>query len=483
MTTAEQSASLKNSGQRLRVLELLPWFLCALAVASVVTGAALVAADALYEDALFGLACIGPAVVGALVASRVRSNPIGWLLLVVALLYTVETLAEGYMDQHPTEAEDAAVRWASWLAEWVWIIPLATAGVFIPLLFPNGRLLSPRWRYILWLQIAAMVLAVLAELFNPGPMDTESGAINPTGIEGLGWLLDPLAVVTAMISALGFCAAGASQVIRFRRSEGEEREQLKWIAFVAAIGVLGLAFAFASLAMGESDWGYVIGATGWMTGLIALVFGLPVAIGIAILRYRLYDIDWIINRTLVYVPLTAILAGLYVASTGLFRAISTELTESGSDASVAVSTLAVVALLTPLKNKLQALVDKHFKENRDPAKELDKLTQQTLTSVEVLDHARLIQRFLASSMQIVGARGACVYLDDGVRSLSISHGDCDAPAALTLPLSYEEHRFGTVEVGPRQSSRPYTPAEQQSLQRAADVVAYLLSLRGVGVRD
>jgi hypothetical protein len=281
-----------------------------------------------------------------------------------------------------------------------------------------------------------------------------------------------LADITSGLTALGFVAAAVSQVQRFRRSQGDEREQLKWFAFVAAIGVAAIILAFASLLMGENDVSYVVGSAGWITGLIALSVGLPLAIGIAILRYRLYDIDWIINRTMVYVPLSALLAGVYIAVTGIFKTLLSDSTGAGSDAAVAATTVVVVTLLTPAKNYLQERVDRHFKNNNDSTRELDRLAKEARAAAEIANHGLFVQRFLDSSAKALEARGAAVRLEDG---RTFTYGDQNAEPLLTLPIAWERRELGRLEIAGRANGRPYTPAEREALQRSVEGVACLIA--------
>jgi hypothetical protein len=410
-----------------------------------------------------------------LVASRQQRNPIGWLLLLVALLATIDLIAEGYLDRHLNDLSAPWVTTASWFSNWLWMIAVMSGGIIVPLLFPDGRLLSPRWRYALWLVIGSLLVGVLSAMFKPGPLEgTTVPTPNPLGIEALNFLLTPLRSAADFLTAAMFLLAGYSQVLRFRRSEGEEREQLKWFAFVATIAVFGILVAFLSL-FSDSHTSLVIGSIGWATGAFGLVVGLPVAIGIAILRYRLYDIDWIINRTLVYVPLTALLAGVYIAMTGIFRTLLTDSTGT-SDATIAFSTIVVVAMLTPAKNYLQERVDRRFKDSSDPARELEKLSEQARSAAELLDHALFLQRFLESSVTALDARGASVQLWSANHSQTFVYGET-APLAIRLSIRHAETDIGYLELAGRRTARPYTAAELAALQRALDGVAILISVR------
>jgi hypothetical protein len=218
----------------------------------------------------------------------------------------------------------------------------------------------------------------------------------------------------------------------------------------------------------------VLGTAGWFVGVLALGVGLPLAIGVAILRYRLYDIDWIINRTLVYVPLTALLAGAYIALTGVFRAVVADSTGGNSDASIAFTTVVVVAMLTPAKNYLQERVDKHFKESHDPGKALDRLGKEAQTAAEMLDPGLFVQRFVETMTEALQAQGVRLRLADGGE---FTQGDWDGQGPLTVPIRQKGRELGFVEIGPRKGGRPYTGAEVAALRRSLDSLAELLALR------
>jgi hypothetical protein len=240
--------------------------------------------------------------VGALVVAHRPDNAIGWIFSAIALVAFTGQLANEYATYaYATRSGSLpGAILAAWYASWPWWLVLALALVFTPLLFPTGRLLSPRWRPVAWLAGAATAaLTVLTAL--QANLGTIGGQViaNPIGVAWVG-SPDKSAVGAAAFGLLllSLVAAFASLVLRFRRSRGEERQQLKWFAFACALLPLEVLSDVLPTAVG---------------GLIfaALIVFLPVAAGIAILRYRLYDIDQLINRTLVYGLLTALLAGVY----------------------------------------------------------------------------------------------------------------------------------------------------------------------------
>jgi hypothetical protein len=220
------------------------------------------------------------------------------------------------------------------------------------------------------------------------------------------------------------------------------------------------------------------GDIGWYVSSLSLGAGLPMAVGIAILRYRLYDIDWIISRTLVYVPLTALLAGVYIALTGVFRAVVSDSTGGNSDASVAFTTIVVVALLTPAKNYMQERVDKHFKESRDATRQLGKLGDEARTAAELVDRSLFLQRYLDSAVEALESSGGSLRLNGGRPGMFVSK-DVELPAAFALEISHDGRGLGSIQVSQRRNGRPYTQAEIGALRQSLESVAYLVSLDGL----
>ena len=291
-------------------------------------------------DALIGLAVTGYVVVGCLIAVRQPRNAVGWLLLGIGLAFAVQEATEAYIASD-LDAGRAAVGWVSSPFVWGW---LAGAGVFLPLVFPHGRLLSPRWRAAVWLGVTAVALNVFATQFTPGALDLDTeGIANPLGatgdfadvvavVEAVGWVTLAAAVLTSAVAL----------VLRFRRSRGTERQQLKWFAFVGALALVTLLVGMTTPRHGGPAWAEVLGAICWFATFGLVVFGIPLATGIAILRHRLYDVDVVIRRTLVYGALTATLGATYL---GLV--LLSGLAVGESDLAVAAATLAVAALFRP----------------------------------------------------------------------------------------------------------------------------------------
>ena len=284
------------------------------------------------------------ATVGALVASHRPRNPIGWILLAGGAAYTIGGLTI-------TEAEhDGSARvLVIWLSTWVWMAGIGPVATFGLLLFPDGRLPSPRWRAFAWFAAAAALATTAVIAFAPGPFE-DSTVVNPLGFDALPGLFDVLQTVSPAALALAVLGSIASLFVRFRHARNVERQQLKWLSYTGALVGVALVVAITiETIVGER----AVDLTNTIVSLS--LSAVPVAMGIAILRHRLFDIDVVINRTLVYGALTATLGGAYL---GLVLLIGLAVGDSGL--AVAASTLAVAALFRPLRSRIQAAVDQRF---------------------------------------------------------------------------------------------------------------------------
>jgi hypothetical protein len=407
------------------------------------------------------------AFVGALVLSHHPGHAIGWLLYVVGLFFELSFSATEY-GLYTLHTNPGALPFGREVATIAWIGGTAffMMTTLLLLLFPDGKPIAPRLNLFIWLGIFASALASLSEWFRPGPLDAPVEEwTNPLGIESARTLFEIGSTLGLALVAICGAVGAATLFIRFRRAQGIEREQLKWIAFSAIFFILMWFLQLIGAATGALSQPV-------RQALVGIgISTIPIAAGIAILRYRLYDIDWIINRTLVYVPLTAILAGVYIALTGAMRAVLADGT--GSDFTVAMTTVIVVALLTPVKNYLQAHVDRLFKDAHEPAKELLTLARDTRAAYEVLDSQRLVQRLVEQMRDALEATGAEVILERGYEDAVWTCGDADGLAALEVPLRHESETLGMLRIGARESGRPYSAAECAAVQECADVIAYV----------
>jgi hypothetical protein len=294
-------------------------------------------------------------VVGALIVAHRPGNAIGWIFSAIALLAFTGQLASEYTIYahvtHPGPLPGAIL--AAWYGAWGWYLVVALALVFTPLLFPTGRLLSPRWRPVAWLSGAvAAAVTVLGALQANLVVGADTVVTNPIGIAAVENLEESTVGAGLLgLSVLLIAVAFVSLVLRFRRSRGEERQQLKWFTYASMLLPLSLLGDFLPAPVGDLVFGLVI------------VF-LPVAAGIAILRYRLYDIDRLINRTLVYGLLTALLAGIYSVAVLVLGQVFGGVGGDPPSWAVAGATLAVAALFQPARRRIQAVVDRRFNRRK-----------------------------------------------------------------------------------------------------------------------
>jgi len=263
---------------------------------------------------------------------------------------------------------------------WLWVPAVGLMGTFVFLLFPNGRLPSGRWRALAWLSGVVIVLSSVGTALSPGPLANLGGLRNPFELEAYPWLFGAM---LAFLFLLPLCMvlSALSLVLRFRRSRGEERQQIKWIAFAGSVVGLLYLIAMATAFVYPSEAWFQAGSRWWLDLLAyAALFSftlVPIAVGVAMLRYRLYDIDIIINRTLVYGSLTLALVSLYfggvVATQTLFGVLTGQ--QQQPQLAVVVSTLAIAALFNPLRRRIQSLIDRRFyRKKYDAARVLDALS-------------------------------------------------------------------------------------------------------------
>ncbi len=304
------------------------------------------------------VAALSLSAVGALIASRRPENPIGWLLCASGFLFGVEVFAGEYgvymlfVERGSLPAE--VVAW--WLASWVWV-PAGQLILFLFLLFPDGRLPSPRWRIVAWLLACGIMLDTASFALVPGPLiESDPRGLppveNPFGFESVARFLDLVGIVLNPLLVVLVLAPIAALFLRFRRASETERQQIKWVVYAAAV----MTVAIVVVSVWPALEGSRIGAVLFLAGFLAI----PTAIGIAVLRYRLYNIDVIINRTLVYGALTIALASIYLGGVVLLQSLFRALTGQESELAVVASTLMIAALFNPLRRRVQAFIDRRF---------------------------------------------------------------------------------------------------------------------------
>jgi hypothetical protein len=319
--------------------------------------------------------------VGALIASRKPKNAVGWLCVAIGLLWSLSGVFDyyGYYGAATPGSVPFPVVMAG-ISDWIWVPAVGLLGTYVLLLFPDGRLPSRRWRPLAWLSGAVIFLLTFGIMLAPGPLNNLAGVRNPFGIEGAEWLTAGAYVLLPLLP-LCMLASALSLVLRYRRSGGEERQQIKWIAFAASVVVVLYAIAMiASFLFPAESW-TTAGSVWWLNLLTYAVLSsftlVPIAVGIAVLKYRLYEIDILINRALVYGSLTATLVALYFGGIVVLQRVFVLLTGQQSTLAVVASTLLIAALFTPLRRRIQAFIDRRFYRSKyNAAKTLEAFSAQ-----------------------------------------------------------------------------------------------------------
>jgi hypothetical protein len=333
------------------------------------------------------------AVVGALITVHRPGNRLGALLLVGPLSISVETLAQAlvqYGVRHPGAVP--ALAWIGWVSNWAWV-PAILMLLLLPMLFPDGQPPSPRWRPVVWAIVAGALVSLVGAALIPEIVDAPS-LRNPLGLPGAAGAILERALLKASLLGLPIAAvaAVASLIVRFRRAGGMERQQLKWLTYAA--GALLIAPVI------QDSW-----LGGWATVAVDLLqFAIPAAIGIAILRYRLYDIDRLINRTLTYGLLTTLLAGVYA---GLVLALGQAFGGLGTQPpswAVAGATLTVAALFQPARRRIQQDVDRRFNRRRyDAAKTIEAFSTRLREEIDLDTLSAELLAVVNQTMQPISA--------------------------------------------------------------------------------
>jgi hypothetical protein len=340
----------------------LAWSLCALSLALTGLSLLLLALNLSHPNTYIydwwlenTVLPISFSIIGAIIASRLPANYVGWLFCAAASVSAAANFSAQYAiyallaQPNSLPAGEAM----AWLAAWVWI-PYIGCIVLSLLLFPNGRLPSSRWRWLAWLTVLVTIAGAVWVALSPGTIANLGSIRNPLGIEGLPSGYKP---VQTIMPALLFVAAVSTLGFRLLRARGVERQQIKWPAYTAVVATSGslLYDTAISEAIGLRwlEWvGYAV--------VIATLVGFPISIGIAIARYRLYEIDTLINRTLVYALLTVILAAIYFGAVVLLQRLFVALTGEKSTLAVVASTLVIAALFNPLRHRIQSFIDRRF---------------------------------------------------------------------------------------------------------------------------
>lgn len=398
-------------------------------------------------------------VVGSLIAAWHPRNGVGWLFCGVGLLWAFSFSAAAYaafgLKAHPGSLPGALT--ANWFQSWSFFPGLGLILIYAPLLFPNGHPLGSRWRIVAWSGAVGIALTALVFAFEPELNDGIGGFANPYS----ELLPDSLSAGFAMVGfplTLGSAiAASTSMVLRLRRSRGVEREQLKWIAFAAAI----VAVAFAChLVLSFSGLGDRIEWYGVLWGMA--LCGLPVAAGIAILRQGLFDIDLVVNRTLVYALLTALVAGLYIL---LVVGAGTLFQTEGGVVPPLFATGVVAVAFQPLRQRVQRGVNRLLYGDRDePYAVLTRLGQRLEGALAPEEILPAVVRTMTEALRLPYA---AVVLHGANAAEPAAASGISVPGVIRLPLVYQAESVGELVVAPRGPGEIFSAADRQLLEDLA----------------
>jgi len=421
------------------------------------------------------------ALIGALIVSRRSGNSVGWLFLVTGLFSGVTALSGGYAVFHSLglSANLPSLAWVDWLNRWIWLPAVTLPTLFVFLIFPDGRLPSRRWAPVGWAVTAGLVGASLSLALHPGDIELwDVNGTNPYGIPGTGPLFETLLTVSFILMTVGLPGCVLALLLRFRRSRGIEREQMKWLVYAVGVTVAGASLAALAPALlvlspgAAEELGLVTSGLG--------VIGIAVAVGIAILRHGLYDINLVINRTLVYGALTVAVFGLYLLVVGGLGL----LLQARADSTFGLLGVGLVALVVqPLRARLQRGVNRlMYGERDDPYAVLSRLGQR-------LEGALAPEAVLSNIVETVAQALRLPYAAIALgRSTPASGAGEDFPIvaahgmpagdSLRLPLNYQGEVIGALIVGPR-AGESFSPLDRRLLEdlaRQAGVAAHAVRL-------
>jgi hypothetical protein len=341
--------------------------------------------------------------VGAMLAYRVPANRVGWLLLGAGVMFAVENFCAAYSIASIHAGGDwPLTAYAAWLANVLFIPPIVIVAAGVPLVFPDGRLPSPRWRWAAWLLVVGTVMAAFRSAFTPG-LIADTPVANPFAFPAIAPLLPTIEAVATLSALPLFVASFSAVAIRYRRGSSIERHQIKWLLAVAGVAAIAIPAAFMVAVVAPDD---ALGNALLFVGLLGLA-ALPVAIAVAVLRYRLYEIDRLVSRTIGWAIVTGVLVLVFFGLVGAVQAVLAPVTNENTLA-VAASTLVAFALFQPLRRRVQRAVDRRFDRARyDGQKTVDAFGER-LRGVVNLEGVQ--SDLLATTTGAVRPGGASVWL-------------------------------------------------------------------------
>jgi hypothetical protein len=439
-------------------------------------------------QAVVFLIFIASGLLGAIVASREPSNSVGWLMCAGSLAGVMLALPldYGYLALVVEHGSWPLGGTALWLEAWGWSPLIGMFFSMITLRFPDGRV-PPRWRIVDWLAVAGTVVFALSLALAPpsvlsGFQFLSSAQAfqllaphihNPLDLSLPVDLLGQVRLIGLVMILLAGVGSVASVVGRFRRSTGVERLQLKWFAYSGVLVGVGFVYLLVALVFLKQSYGDA------NLPLDAAAFSLPIAIGIAILRYHLYDIDLIINRTLVYAILTAILGGVYVAGIEFTQRLFVFYTGQRSDTAIVIMVFAVATLFTPVQKWAEGAVERRL-GGRSPAERLEMLASSVEEIIRVIDPHRIARWLVDESVRSFEADGGELYLE-AHHSTEPFHvaGHITGRPALEVAVRHGHERLGRLLLGHRRKSF-YSERDRAAIQRSADVLGEALTVADLG---
>ncbi len=439
---------------------------------------------------LTGVLSLAYPMVGALLASRFPTNPIGWIFCSVGLLYTAQRFSLAYADY--AVVENLALpgsEYAAWFSTLVEFTGLILAGIFVMLLFPDGRLPSRRWQIVAWTAVLGAVLAALYDAFYPTSVSSYTYVENPFGVQGYyigGFKTLPFLLGSALVGEVLLLTSGLgalfSLILRLHRARGDERQQLKWFMYAAVPA--SLCFSYILFSYIVINFKFLVFITTYRPyweihfeiGYVA-VFALlvvPVFTYIAILRYRLYDINVVINRTLVYGALSACVVGIYVLAVGALGALF----QAQGNLGISLLATGVVALLfQPLRGRLQRGVNRlMYGERDDPYTVISRLGRRLEAT---LAPDTVLPTLVETIAQALKLPYAAILLKEGERFGTAASYGSPRGEPETLPLIYQKEEIGRLVLSPRAPGEGFSDADRsllEDLARQAEVAVHAVRL-------
>ncbi|MBP9502907.1 MAG: hypothetical protein KBF17_12170 [Candidatus Promineofilum sp.] len=400
---------------------------------------------------------------GVVIINHRPRNPIGWIFLIVSSSYVLSALVAGallYTSILPAPLDSLLLDLATWLGNWAWLPAQLLPLTFVFLLFPDGRLLSPRWRIIGWAAGLGLLSLMLGLAAHPGPIADWASQPNPFGIAGAERVLDSLMTVGSVLLAIGVFGSMFAIAVRFRRSEGIERARMKWLVYAAILILIAGAFTLPYWLTGNLAGGLALELSIVLTNLVTL--GIAVAVTIAIVGYRLYDIDVIINRTLVYSVMTGVIILIYSIVVGT---ASVFFGSSGNWLLTLVATGLVAVLFQPIRDRLQRGVNHLLYGQRDEPFEVMARLGQSLEQTITPDSAYpTIVETVAQAMRLPYV---AIQIPRGGQRWTAGAYGIPGGDPVSYELTHQGEIVGWLQVGRRAPDEAFNPADERLLQNIA----------------